>query len=211
MDNCKKRFEFFMNIDLFGKEPNLYYERNKKKTSYIGFVFTIIYIIIYIIFFLYKIIRMAKRVDVTFYDTYAYKDFPSIKLTNEEFYGGFRMGERIDETLYYATAEYVTRVKEQGKWKDTVQNLEVERCKLEKFGSKYKALFADQPLNDLYCMKNVNITLEGYANLDRFSYINVKVFPCVNQTRDGEKCKDINTIAKFFAANTIEFKMEDNL
>ena len=94
MDNCKKRFEFFMNIDLFGKEPNLYYERNKKKTSYIGFVFTIIYIIIYIIFFLYKIIRMAKRVDVTFYDTYAYKDFPSIKLTNEEFYGGFRMGER---------------------------------------------------------------------------------------------------------------------
>ena len=211
MDNCKKRFEFFMNIDLFGKEPNLYYERNKKKTSYIGFVFTIIYIIIYIIFFLYKIIRMAKRVDVTFYDTYAYKDFPSIKLTNEEFYGGFRMGERIDETLYYATAEYVTRVKEQGEWKDTVQNLEVERCKLEKFGSKYKALFADQPLNDLYCMKNVNITLEGYANLDRFSYINVKVFPCVNQTRDGEKCKDINTIAKFFAANTIEFKMEDNL
>ena len=111
----------------------------------------------------------------------------------------------------YITPQLILFVKEQGEWKYTTKNLDVERCRLEKFGSKYKSLFADQPLNDLYCMKDVNITLEGYANLERFSYINVKVFPCVNTTRTGEKCQDFDKIAKFFAANTIEFKMEDNL
>ena len=211
MSNCQRRFEFWLNMDIFAKEPNLYYQRNKKKPSYIGLVFTIIYIIIYIVFFIYKLVRMARRIDVTFYDTYAYNGFPSIKLTNEEFYGGFSMGGIIDETLYYATAVFVSGVKVQGKWNYTYTNLDVETCKIEKFGSKYKALFADQPLNSLYCMKNANITLEGYANLDRYSYISVKVYPCVNQTKDGRKCQDYNKILKFFSANQIEFKMQDNL
>ena len=208
----KRRLEFLLEFDLFGKEPNLYFEKKKKKTSYIGLVFTIIYIIIYIAFFIYKIVRMAKRIDVTFYDTYAYKDFPSLKLTNEEFYGGFAMGGIINESLYYATAQFVSGVKNQGKWDYTITDLEVETCQLSKFGSKYKDLFKDQPLNNLYCMKNVDFTLEGYANLERYSYINVKVFPCVGKTRDGTKsCASTDEIVKFFGSNTIEFRMEDNL
>ena len=212
MEPKRRRLEFLLELDFFGKEPNLYFEKKKKKTSYTGLIFTLIYIIIYVAFFIYKIVRMAKRIDVTFYDTYAYKDFPSIKLTNEEFYGGFAMGGIIDETLYYATADFYSGVKKEGVWHYNITSLEVETCQLERFGSKYKDLFRDQPLNNLYCMKNVDFSLEGYANLDRYSYINVKVYPCVGKTRDGTKdCASTNNIIKFFAANTIEFKMEDNL
>ena len=198
MEPKRRRLEFLLELDFFGKEPNLYFEKKKKKTSYTGLIFTLIYIIIYVAFFIYKIVRMAKRIDVTFYDTYAYKDFPSIKLTNEEFYGGFSMGGIIDETLYYATADFYSGVKKEGVWHYNI--------------TSYKDLFRDQPLNNLYCMKNVDFSLEGYANLDRYSYINVKVYPCVGKTRDGTKdCAPTNDIIKFFAANTIEFKMEDNL
>ena len=212
MEPKRRRLDFLLELDFFGKEPNLYFEKKKKKTSYTGLIFTLIYIIIYVAFFIYKIVRMAKRIDVTFYDTYAYKDFPSIKLTNEEFYGGFSMGGIIDETLYYATADFYSGVKKEGVWHYNITSLEVETCNLERFGSKYKDLFRDQPLNNLYCMKNVDFSLEGYANLDRYSYINVKVYPCVGKTRDGTKdCAPTNNIIKFFAANTIEFKMEDNL
>ena len=212
MEPKRRRLEFLLELDFFGKEPNLYFEKKKKKTSYIGLIFTLIYIIIYVAFFIYKIVRMAKRIDVTFYDTYAYKDFPSIKLTNEEFYGGFSMGGVINETLYYATADFYSGVKKEGVWHYNITSLEVETCNLERFGSKYKDLFRDQPLNNLYCMKNVDFSLEGYANLDRYSYINVKVYPCVGKTRDGTKdCAPTNDIIKFFGANTIEFKMEDNL
>ena len=212
MEPKRRRLDFLLELDFFGKEPNLYFEKKKKKTSYTGLIFTSIYIIIYVAFFIYKIVRMAKRIDVTFYDTYAYKDFPSIKLTNEEFYGGFAMGGIIDETLYYATADFYSGVKKEGVWHYNITSLEVETCQLERFGSKYKDLFRDQPLNNLYCMKNVDFSLEGYANLDRYSYINVKVYPCVGKTRDGTKdCAPTNDIMKFFGANTIEFKMEDNL
>ena len=114
--------------------------------------------------------------------------------------------------MYYATADFYSGVKKEGVWHYNITSLEVETCQLERFGSKYKDLFRDQPLNNLYCMKNVDFSLEGYANLDRYSYINVKVYPCVGKTRDGTKdCAPTNNIIKFFAANTIEFKMEDNL
>lgn len=185
-------------FDLFGKEPDLYYKGKSKKTSKFGAIFTILYIAIYIIFLIYKLLRMIKRIDVTFYDTYAYKDFPSINLTNEEFYGGFSVGSKIDETIYYATAQFVSGEKIEGNWTYTYTDLELEICRLEKFGSKYREIFKKQPLNDLYCLKNVNLTLEGYSNLERFSYINVKVYPCVNKTRDGRNCQDIKQFKNFF-------------
>ena len=116
----------------------------------------------------------------------------------------------IDENLYYSTAQFISGIKVKGVWNYTYTDLEVEPCQLEKFGSKYRELFKEQPLQNLYCLKNVNFTLEGYANLDRFSYLNVKVFPCVNYSRDGRKCKDQKVIQKFFASNIIEFKMQDN-
>ena len=146
-----------------------------------------------------------------FIKSYAYNDFPSLKLTNENFYGGFAMGGIVDETLYYPIATFHSGVKINGVWNYTITPLDVEICKLEKFGSKYRELFKDQPLGNLYCISNVNFTLEGYYNLDRYSYISVKVFPCVNKARDGRACQSYTNLYKFFAANTIEFKMEDTL
>ena len=143
---------------------------------------------------------MFKRTEVTFYDTYIYKDLPSIKLTNEEFYWGFSMGYLVDETLYYLKVYFVSMVKINGVWNTTTIELETEVCKLEKFGSRYREIFRNQPLNNLYCLKNVNFTLEGYSNLERYSYINIKFFPCINYAKDGRKFKDKIAIQKFFCS-----------
>jgi len=53
-------------IDLFGKEVELYYNGKSKLTSWFGVFFTILYISAYLAFFIYKVIRMMKRDDVTF-------------------------------------------------------------------------------------------------------------------------------------------------
>ena len=75
---------------MFGKEPELYYKGKSKKTSWIGRIFTIIFVFIYIGIIIYKLIRMFQRYDMTFYDTFLYEDKPpSIQLSNEIFYGGF--------------------------------------------------------------------------------------------------------------------------
>ena len=173
---------------------------------------TILYIILYIAFLAYKFVRMFKRMDVTFYDTYAYKDFPYINITNEEFYGAFMLYQGIDETLYYPTGEFIYNVKTPtGFVVERIDPLEVEVCDINKFGSRYREMFKDKPLDNLYCMKKVNGSLEGYANLDRYSYVVVKFYPCHNKTKDGRDCMPEPLLRAYLQTNIIEFKMQDNL
>ena len=71
---------FIKKIDLYGKDPEFYFKGNSNKTTWIGRILTILYVIIYISFLIYKLERMVSRVDVTFYDTYAYTgEVPSIQ------------------------------------------------------------------------------------------------------------------------------------
>ena len=73
--------KFIKTIDFYGKEPEFYYKDKSSIKTWLGRIFTILYITIYIIFFIYKINRMVKRKDVTFYDTNTNKgEIPSIKL-----------------------------------------------------------------------------------------------------------------------------------
>ena len=203
--------DFLTDFDLFGKQPELYYKGKSKKASTLGIVLTVIYIALYITFLLYKLIRMFKRVDVTFYDSYTFKGLPSIKLTNNEFYGGFGMGGIVDERMYYINVTYVSKVKVNGEWKEKVRVMETETCQLDWFGSEYREVFADQPLQNYYCIKDFSgMVLEGYGNLERFSYFNIKFYPCVGFTKDGRECYDYITKLKFFTVNTVELKFQDN-
>ena len=204
--------DFLTDFDLFGKTPELYYKGKSKKSSTFGIVLTIIYIILYIAFLIYKLIRMFKRIDMTFYDSYTFKGIPSIKLTNNEFYGGFGMGGMTDERMYYLTVNYVRQAKVDGVWVEEENRLlETEICRFEMFGPDYQEIFADQPLQNYYCIKDVkNLVLEGYSNLERYSYFNVRFYPCVGVTQDGRTCYDYNTKKQFFERNVIELKLQDN-
>ena len=204
--------DFLTDFDLFGKVPELYYKGRSKKSSTFGIILTVIYIVLYIAFLIYKLVRMFKRVDMTFYDSYTFNGLPSIKLTNNEFFGGFGMGGIIDERMYYLTVEYVSLVNQNGEWVTAdYRLLDTEQCQLEWFGSEYQEIFADQPLHNYYCIKDVSgMVLEGYSNLERYSYFNVKFYPCANYTKNGTKCYDYWEKYKFFAANKIELKIQDN-
>ena len=41
-------------IDLYGKEPDFYYKNNLNKTTWIGRIFTLLYLGVYIAFFFIK-------------------------------------------------------------------------------------------------------------------------------------------------------------
>ena len=203
--------DFLTDFDLFGKLPELYYKGKSKKSSILGIVLTVIYIVLYIAFLIYKLVRMFKRIDVTFYDSYTFKGLPSIKLTNNEFYGGFAMGGMVDKKMYYLTVDYVSKVKVNGAWQNTTKRLDTEVCKLEWFGSEYQEIFADQPLDNYYCIKDVSgMVLEGYSNLERFSYFHVKFYPCVGTTDEGEECHPYDLRKQFFTQNIVELKFQDN-
>jgi hypothetical protein len=200
---------------MFGKEPELYYKGKSEKTSWIGRIFTIIFVVVYIGIIIYKVIRMFKRIDVTFFDTFIYEDKPpSIQLSNEIFYGGFALEDPnsydafIDEEIYYPKA-YFKRTERKGdvfEW--YVKELELERCKLEKFGSKYRDSFKKKSLNNYYCFKDMNLTLEGHFSYDLYSLFFIQFFPCVNTT-ESSKCKPIKEIDYYLQNTFINFEMQD--
>ena len=83
---------FLQDIDLYSRKLELYYNGKPEKTSRIGAIFTLIYISIFLTIILYKFIKMFEKHNGTFYVTYEYeKEPPSIKLSNENFYGGFAL------------------------------------------------------------------------------------------------------------------------
>ena len=209
-------FKFLLTLDLFGKVPKLYYKGKTKRRTFIGSFSTILYMIIYIGFFIYKIKRMLDKVDLNYYETYIFTEgVPSIELNNDNYYGGFALGNPltlktfIDETIYYPKGIYRTGIRIDDDWVWKEQELELERCKLEKFGSKYKDLFKNVNLDNLYCLKNINATLQGYMTSDVYSYFKIDFYPCHNSSENNFSCKPTEIIDRYITSTFIEFKMQD--
>ena len=216
MFSFSNHFKFLLTIDLFGKVPKFYYKGESKRKTFIGSFSTLLFMIIYIGFFIYKIKRMIDKVDVNYYETYIFTEgVPSIELNNDNYYGGFALGNPftlktfIDETIYYPKGIYRSGIKINDEWVWNQKELEFERCKLEKFGSKYKELFKNVNLDNLYCLKNLNATLQGYMTSDVYSYFKIDFYPCLNSTKNNFSCKSTEIIDRYITSTFIEFKMQD--
>jgi hypothetical protein len=213
--NCGLSFKFLKNIDIFDKSFELYYKGKSKKSTYIGSIFTICYGVIYFSFFLYKILRMINKRDITFYDTTAHlEEIPEIDATNENFYGGFALEHPetydnfIDETIYYPKAYYKIGRLKGDDWIWNIKEIELEKCQLEKFGSTYKDKFKNKKLNNLYCFKNVNDKLLGHFSYDYYSFYFIQLFPCRNTT-ENSKCQTREKMDYYLKSTFVSFQLQD--
>ena len=171
---------------------------------------------IYAAFFLYKLIRMIQNKDVDFYQTTTFTgETPSIHLTNEVFYGGFALGNPyilktfVDESIYYAEAYFMMGYKEGNDWVFVPKLLELEVCVLEKFGEKYREIFKNKDLDNLYCLKEMDVDLEGHTTYDVYSFFQITFYPCVNTTENNNKCKPIEQIEAALNYALITIKIQD--
>ena len=214
---CNVHCKFLEDIDLFGKEPELYYKGNPKRTSVIGRIFTFIYSSIYIAFFLYKFIRMIQKKDVDFYQTTTFTGkTPSIHLTNEVFYGGFGLANPltletfVDDSIYVADAKYVYQHKNGNIWiTDKYETVDLEICQKEKFGKKYRDAFSTKNLDGLYCFKDMDYMLDGHPTYDAYSFFEIKFYPCVNSTENNFKCKSQEVIRNALSTAMVVVKIQD--
>ena len=207
--------ECIKDYDLFGKEPDLYYKGKSKKTSWIGRFFTELYLLSYFSFLIYKIIILIRKNDVTFYDTFTYSsEPPKIKVTNENFYGGFALEDPvtydvfIDESIYIPKASFKRAEKKGDKFQWKIVDLELERCKIEKFGSSFQEKFKSKSLNNLYCFKNMDFILEGHFTYELYSFFYIQFFPCVNSTKN-QKCKPLEKIDYYLKNTFVSFQWQD--
>ena len=210
MKRCQIECELFEEFDLFGKVPQFFYKGRPQRVSWFGRIFSIFYIILYGAFFIYKLVRMLQKVDIDFYETYAFSGIPTIKLNNDLFYGGFTIGGKIDETLYFPLVYHYTDKIINGE-RQTLPPKEIvlTKCTLDKFGKRFQPLFEDKNLDNLYCIKDVEESLTGYSSLDEFSYYYIAIMPCVGMNPKGQTCKPIQDVTDFFQQTYLEFKMQD--
>ena len=216
---CNVRCRLIKDIDMFGKEPELYYKTRPKKTSWIGRILSISFVFIYFAFFIYKFIKMLRRVDVTFYDTFTYASSPPIvPITHENFYIAFALEDPnsydpfINEGVYYPKASFkrAEMKGEQFEWE--VVPLEVEKCNLNKFGKNYQNLYKNIDLDNYYCFKDINnFNLEGHFSYLQYSFFYIEFFPCVNNSNitDGNKCEPKEIIEYYLDNTFVSLEMED--
>ena len=148
---------------MFGKEPELYYKGKSKKTSWPGRIFTVLFGMVYLGFLIYKLVRMMRKTDVTFYDTFTYATEPSkVKITKENFYGGFALENPdsydvfIDESIYIPKTYFKRAERKGNDFEWYIEELELERCKIENFGPIYQEKFKTKELKNLYCFKKMD-------------------------------------------------------
>ena len=187
-------------IDLFGKEPNIYYKGKQRKTTWMGRICTWVYVCIYIFFFIYKLVRMFKRQDVSFSETNSSTGgLPKIHLTKEIFTYGIALSDYnqnpfIDETIYKPSAMLYGKKTINGIEVPVFKTIEFGICTIDDFGENYKQYASKYNLSNFYCFKNFDIELEGYSSAENNTYIIISINKCMNFAPNGQPCQDPSII-----------------
>ena len=198
----------YLDFDIYSRRISFFYKNKEKFGSSFGFVLTVMYIVLSIIIFLIYFIRTLKRVEVTASDSTIYPtDIPSIDINNNLFYIAFgledpvKLTRIINETIYYPEVIFVEKIKENGEFitkSETV--LEIEKCSNIKFGEEYQVLLERHQINNSYCIKELNLKLEGGPSHVKMSYIKINIYPCVNSTQNSNHCQSQEIIDKYLTS-----------
>ena len=220
MDEISYRYHSisYLDFDIFSRSIGFFYHDKDKIGSIIGFIFTIIYIIISISLFLFYTITTIRKRGIKVHDALLFqKDGPQMKINSKIFYFAFGVENYetgytrfIDETIYYPKVTYVQKIKDGPNFKIINETtLNFERCKEEKFGNDYQHLLVKGELNNSYCIKDLNLTLEGNFKYDKLSYIRIEFYPCTNSSENNSHCKPQEIINKYFSGTFISILAKD--
>ena len=189
-------FQIFKEIDLFGKEPDIYYKGKQRKTTWMGRICTWIYIFIYIFFLIYKLVRMFKRLDVSFSETNSSTGgLPKIHLNKELFTYGLALSDDygfpiFDETIYFPEAFLVGKRTINGIPQPIYAPIEFGICDINDFGKNFQQFTTSLDLKKYYCFKNLDIDFEGYSSAENFTSILINIKRCKIKDKYGNPCKD---------------------
>ena len=213
----KAIYNFIKRLDLYGKEPEFYYKNNTNKKTWVGRIFTVFYSVICFAFFIYKIDRMIKRKDVTFYEINSNNgEIPSIYLNKDIFYAAFAFGNSItnepfvDKTIYTFSGSYSSYIKVNGNWNLSLEeNITFDYCKLSNFGKNYQNIMTNRNISSMLCPNKLEFVLEGYYTMERLSFIKLNFQRCVNTTENNNSCFPNEIIDQYLSLTNMISTIED--
>ena len=182
-------------IDLYGFKPHLFINGYNKKGTAIGIIFSLITWIFMITITVYYCNKLFISKELrTLSSVRSATSSDTVLINKDNFFFAFALEDPhynvyIDEEVYYPEVFFkhgVRNAQGQFDYSDSTQ-LITEKCSEEYFGEKFQDLITSFPLDNMYCIKNLNHTLTGSFAADEYSFIVLNLFPCKNDT--GKKCK----------------------
>ena len=207
----------FLNFDIYSKRIGFFFNEKEKIGTFFGLFLSLLYILIFLAFFAIHIFFTIKRVNIRIYDTTVYlKDIPNININPNLIYFAFGLEDPkktyrfIDESIYYPKIFFYEKTKINGDINITEKKeLEYEICQKENFGSDYENLLNEDELNNSYCLKNYNLSLTGGYNHNKMSYINIYLYPCINNTENNNHCKPQEIIDSYLKGGYFSILIKD--
>ena len=205
--------------DMYSKRIGFFFNKYEKIGSYFGLLLTLTYICASIILFIFQIIGVLKRNELKVYDTTIYaQEIPMIEVDINQLYFAFALEDPlttnrfIDEGIYTAKVAFIEKAKKNDEFV-TVNTtfLDIEKCNVENFGKNYQHLFMQNELSNSYCLKDFNYTLTfaGSYKYERITYIRLRIYPCVNSTKNNFTCKPQELIDRYLSSGYFSIVIKD--
>jgi len=203
-------------FDIYSKHIGFFFNNKDKIGTNFGLFLTSLHILISIFLLIYYLFYIIKRSDLTVYDSSTFsQNIPVANINPLSLYFAFGLEDPktsnrfIDETIYYPKLLFFEREKVNGEFQ-TVNRIELESepCKEEKFGDDYKNLITPGELNNSYCLKDFNLTLVGGYKFNKFSYLRIRIYPCINTT-DNNHCKPQDVIDTYLKGGYFSILTKD--
>ena len=206
-----------LDFDIYSKRISFFFNKRDKIGTFFGLILTILYILISIILFMFYLIRTIKRVEVKTHESTVYSQgLPSINVNPHLLYFAFglvnpySLTRFIDEEIYYPRVYFIKQQKENGVLvTKEIINLNVERCNIKKFGREYEKQFNEGELNNSYCLQDFSLSLVGGSKYDQSSFFQIKMHPCVNNTRNNIICKPQKIIDSYLTSGYFSMTIKD--
>ena len=210
---------YYFNFDMYARSPNFYFKNHDRINTCFGTLLTLIYIVVSLTLFIYQLIMTIQRKNFKVYDSTIYgQEMPFIDLNSNTLYFAFgledpqTMNRFIDDSIYVAKIVFVDKAKINDELVTVYQqNLDFEKCNVINFGENYQHLFLEDELSNSYCLKKFerNLTLAGGYKYERFSYIRIRIYPCVNSTENNFTCKSQEEIDRFMSSGYFSIILKD--
>ena len=203
------------NFDIYGFTPNLYIGNYKKSGTLFGFCLSFLTFILYICVISYFIEKLFNNSNVSVITSSIIVDkIDNLILNKNTFYFNFYLEHPynytpiLDETIYYPKVYYKEAIRNNidgFEWNEYILN--VSNCQLSDFGEEYQQFYLNRKIENMYCVKNLNESIYGSFEKEKYSFIYIELYECKNTTT-VQKCKTANEINNLLNGSFISIEYQ---
>jgi hypothetical protein len=211
----EKILKLILSIDFFAIKPKLNINNNYSYGTYYGAVISLLICVILSIVFFTQFFKIVLHTEPTLITTiYNDEDPKKINITRNNFILTFSLQDinydnYINESIYFVSASLSNvNLFPNGTNHVIESNISVIKCSEYNF-SLIPDYFKNLPLNNLYCINESAISIQGQFKKKIWSYINLKFYVCKQNKNNENKCASENEIQSRLSGGFIGMFMTD--